>query len=473
MVSPLTRAYLWLACLSLAVAYAVFWYGGGDPIHLAIVLLGLGVIAIVAWAPLSPAEQPPRLPADLRWLGLLLVGYVAFQVVPLPLAVVELVSPARAEIARSLGPVLSENSYATVSVLPSATVPHLIRICALILIFLIVRQLLWRWPERPWLVAAPLVAVASLEAALGLVQYFSGAPLAKGTYVNRNHYAGLLAMILPFAVMYPMAVVFRSRSRSYSAAGPALKAGAVLCLAMLILVAILFSLSRMGFVASLVSLGFIGALALRRAAWNHRRSNRLGLGIGVAVVGPLVVLSFIYLPSDVLIKRFAEISSTEAITAEGRLLLWRESIELVKDYALLGCGLGGYPSTFLKYKITAPLVTDDAAHNDYLQLLAELGIIGFSIGGLLVLAVLTRALRTATRHPATDVRCLALACVGSITAVLLHSWVDFNLYVPANVMLLAWVFGISTGLDLCPEPRSVWKKMKRPEVVEVRPQVAG
>ncbi len=86
--------------------------------------------------------------------------------------------------------------------------------------------------------------------------------------------------------------------------------------------------------------------------------------------------------------------------------------------------------------------TVNYAHNDYLQFLAELGVFGFAAGVLFAGRVLMVAVRRAVRSWAVDERFLMIACTGSLTAILLHSLVDFNLYMPANAMVLAWVCGI-------------------------------
>ena len=89
--------------------------------------------------------------------------------------------------------------------------------------------------------------------------------------------------------------------------------------------------------------------------------------------------------------------------------------------------------------MSGPLLTDDQAHDDYLQLLADLGIVGAAI-----LAALAGAtVRAAFRGPfvASDPTgwSLSLACAGSLAAILLHSTADFNLYIPANALVVAWV----------------------------------
>ena len=85
------------------------------------------------------------------------------------------------------------------------------------------------------------------------------------------------------------------------------------------------------------------------------------------------------------------------------------------------------------------------SHNDYLQVLAEAGLAGFVPGILLLVLVLASGLRGATRRGSLDERMLSSAAVASLVAILLHSFVDFNMYVPANGMAVAWIAGIAAS----------------------------
>jgi O-antigen ligase len=76
------------------------------------------------------------------------------------------------------------------------------------------------------------------------------------------------------------------------------------------------------------------------------------------------------------------------------------------------------------------MYTIDSAHNDYLQYLAELGAPAFLVGVLFMLGVFRQAIRSGMNEPLSDRRYVALACAGSFAAILLHSFVDFNLYIP-------------------------------------------
>jgi O-antigen ligase len=131
---------------------------------------------------------------------------------------------------------------------------------------------------------------------------------------------------------------------------------------------------------------------------------------------------------------------------------------LIRAYPFFGCGLGGYETAFWRFKVSGVLVTDDFAHNDYLQLLAELGLVGFAIGATLAFSVVRMAVRRAVRSADPGARYFAVACAGALAAILLHSLADFNLYIPANAMLLAWIAGMTAGLRVQAGRMSGWER---------------
>jgi O-antigen ligase len=110
--------------------------------------------------------------------------------------------------------------------------------------------------------------------------------------------------------------------------------------------------------------------------------------------------------------------------------------------------MGGYETAFLRFKNVAPMNTVDYAHNDYLQYLAELGLVGF----LLALGVLGRCLYWMSRGLGRSR--LVAGAFGAVAAMGAHSLVDFNLYIPANALVLAWILGMATAPALTEEQRA-------------------
>jgi len=460
------QAVLMLLVLAGVLAYTTFQWGGVVRTGRYQYLLILGLLAMLLSFDRSREEWSPFPIRVLRWTAGLLPAYVLLQVIPLPVAVLRVLSPARAEAMDALGPVGVKVGFAPLSVFPAGTFQYFLLVCGYLVTFLLICELTKRLRDRRWLVVWPILGIATLETGLGLWQYFgaTGEQARWGTYANHNHYAGFLEMALPFAVMYPMAVLYRARSRWHSSIAPALAASTVWALAVLIFVGIILSFSRMGFIVTLSSLFVMGALLLGTTQRSWMMGSRRHRWVGVGMVAALVLAGFVFLPPDRLIQRFAMFVSADGLTGEGRIDLWVETIPLIKAYPVFGCGLGGYETAFSRFKISGVLATDDFVHNDYLQLLAELGLVGFVIGGALAFSVARMALHSALKSSDLEARYLTVACAGSLATIALHSLADFNLYIPANALLLAWIAGTAVGVEL---PQTKMDMRERLEVQNV------
>jgi len=337
-------------------------------------------------------------------------------------------------------------------------------LAAYAVVFLLVRELTLRLDRFPWALVWPLVVVVTLEAVIGFIQASGngGSDQATGTYNSRDHYAGLLEMVLPFAAMYAVAILRRNLHPKGMPVRAALQACGMIVSAALLLIAIVFSLSRMGFFCALAALVVAAALTLTVRGWRDDERVEAPLwrrALPAAIVAVVVLAGVLVLPSAALVSRFSDLAHTEDITADTRAQLWRDTVPLIKDYPLFGCGFGAYESCFYKYKTVAPMSTADFAHNDYLQVLAELGIVGFAAGLTFVLRILFGVGRNVLYAHSIDERCRSIACVAAMTAMLLHSIVDFNMYVPANAMVFAWIAGVASASlaprsrpDAAPEP---------------------
>jgi O-antigen ligase len=440
------KAIGFLILLGLIWGYSVFRTQIGEDREWAGLLATLGVLSVFSFFfqlrgfTISPAQR------SFSGLLLLFAIFVAFQLLPLPVWLLRWLSPARVEIHDALGALAAHSSSVSASALPSATMGHLMRIFAYGSVFFLVTDIADSLRKRLWLLAIPIIAIASLQAIVGLLQVGMGEPgtVARGGYLNRNHFAGLLEMSLPFAVMGAVASI--QKVRSEGGLKWALLACVCLGFATLMLIGILHSLSRMGFVACLFSIVVLG-LCLLVVGSSHAPRRKAAASLGV-----LIVLALIFLPSDKLISRFAELSSTEKVGKQGRLLVWKETLGLIQQFPLLGCGLGSYESVFLRHKQFGEMLA--YAHNDYLQGLAELGLLGFSLVATFLSLVLMKATSAISADSSSGVRYLAVACLGSMAAILLHSLVDFNLYVPPNAMLLSWVSAIAFSLSFASQSRA-------------------
>jgi O-antigen ligase len=374
----------------------------------------------------------------------MIVCYTAFQLIPLPLPLVDMLSPSRASLVHAANAVLpAPASFAPLSLVPGAGLRHFIAIATSVVLVFLIRELAWE--IGPWKVVAPVIAIALAEAIFGMVQaYFLGAGEARGTWANRNHFADFLAMCLPFAVAYAISA-WQRFTRGRAGARSALLIWLGFCVAVVLLVAIIQSLSRMGFTAAILAVAVVAALltAISFSEWHP--ANQRVIAVSSAFLSVLLA-AFLLAPPE-LISRFSKVEFSDGVRTQDRLLLWDESFPLISAYPAFGTGLGGYESGFLKYKATFPLVRDAFAHNDYLQYLIELGAVGFSIFVISAAAIAWQTVRALIRSRGEE-RALVAACCGAFAAILLHSTVDFNLYIPANRLLLAWLVGLACSSGL-------------------------
>ncbi|HUE71279.1 MAG TPA: O-antigen ligase family protein [Pirellulaceae bacterium] len=439
-----------LLVLAAVVGLSAFFHGGVLADQWNVAIAALGTLGLLCAAFLWHRAGFSTFDRAVATLLALFVVYIAFQLAPLPSEILSVISPRRATHLQELEALGFKTSVSPLSLFPSVTFVHLLRVCAAIAVFLLIARIAASDRKASWRLVAPIVAIAALEASLGLAQVHLQQEIrpARGTYVNNNHFSGLLEMALPFAVIYPVALIRRNRRSWDIPIKTAVVASLVAAVAALIFSGILFSLSRMGFVSSLFSLAFMALLApvVRMVGTATGSRTRLALVI-MSIVAALLVC-VLALPTDTLIGRFAQLAATETISQEGRLALWEESWELVGEYPLFGVGLGAYHSAYIKHKVSAPLLDDDYAHNDYLQLLVELGATGFAIVAAVVFLVFSNALAAAHANTGSDSRLFALACAGSLAAILLHSCADFNLYIPANVLCFSWILALSAKVGL-------------------------
>jgi len=433
--------------ISVVLSYGAFQQGAVTVFDGMCVAVAIGLAAGIYFGLVGGRGAPPgnRL---VTWAVFGLLSWGMVQLIPLPPGLIAALSPHRTEVAALAG----ERGWVPISVTPVESRIWLIRLGTCLSMLLLARDLTWRRREASWFLALPVLIVAGWEALLGVVQFFSAASgsgtVARGTYVNRDHFSGLLEMGIPLVVMAGIGIYQQGKSKFETPVRGAVIASCMFGLAAAMLMAVVGSLSRMGFVATLSSLLFIGVVSSSVAM-----SQRLAPAwrwIPVVLVSLLIACSFVFLPTDELIARFAR-TANDDLTADMRVQIWKESIQLVKQAPLTGFGLGSYQSAFYAHKKVAPMNSVEHAHNDYIQGAVELGLAGM-IPLLLLGAVAVKGAWGGAALPRENQRhYLSIGCAGSIFALILHSLVDFNLYIPANALALAWICGIGAGM--VPGPR--------------------
>jgi O-antigen ligase len=253
---------------------------------------------------------------------------------------------------------------------------------------------------------------------------YGGIPF--GPYANRNHFAGFAELILPLALV-PL-VLGKVRRERWPVVG---------LFAVLPIGALFLSASRGGIVSFAVELGLLALVMIRR-----RTTGRQLLSAGAVLL--LAVLMVSWLGVGQILQRFSSMQSLE--TTEGkRASMRRDTWRIFLDHPLTGTGLGTLQIVFPPYESLYDGKIVNHTHNDYLEVLAETGIAGglccaWFIGVLL--AVSLKRLRQLNNSFAGALQLSGLiACAGFLA----HSFVDFNLHIPANALLFFLMSHLATA----------------------------
>jgi O-antigen ligase len=305
-----------------------------------------------------------------------------------------------------------------------------------------------------------LVTLGTFEAFYGLVQYLTGWQMifsyakkydleeATGTYINRNHYAGFLEMVLPFGIALVL-YEFRNLGKSQHPGGRRLRTLVSrrssqrltfwLLVSVVLFAALIFSRSRMGIIAACASLLVMCGLVLA-----SRRQRGIALGLLAVFMALSIVFAFWIGPGQIA-ERFAAVGQEYSQSNQSRISIWHDALQLIWQHPLLGTGLGTFPIAFQAFQTSFLGQFVNHAHNDYLEIASDLGLPAALMLFASVFVVLMRAVRTFFSSKENLDRVVAAGCVGSIVAVLLHSMADFNLHIPANALIFSLIlgFGIS------------------------------
>jgi len=400
----------------------------------------------------------PRWPVACGLFGLL--AWTALQCIPLGSAAVDRIAPAGAALRGSAGedpatraaeerilgaPPESFDRPAAFSLDPPATASALRTGAALVALFLVALTVVT--VRGPRLIAWALLASATFQGLYGMLVLASGHPViwgtpkkfyvdcATGTFVNRNHFAGFLAMALPAG----LAIALSHRPETASTQGlrarvlDLLGAESVRRLLAGLLVAIgtaglLLSYSRAGIGLGVTAL-VATALLLRRGT--QRRAVVVTLLLLAVAAVPLAQIG-----AERLAGRYTDVGEDLGLPG-GRVVVWKDTARMFAAFPVTGVGFGAFPGAYPAFRSPNVRVRYDQAHNDYVQLAAE--------GGLVALGFLASALVPLTkallRGLSGALGPLGVGLAAGASVALLHALVDFNLHIPANAATAAVLAG--------------------------------
>jgi O-antigen ligase len=232
-----------------------------------------------------------------------------------------------------------------------------------------------------------------------------------GSYVNSNHYAGLMEMLVPIPLVLSMGHLLKGGQRILAGSSAALMASTIF-----------LSLSRGGMIALSLEIVLFAALTLPK-----RRSSRAVAGIMSMSV--LVLAILLLLGKGQVLGRLGDLSPGI------RLDITRDCLRMFTRHPVLGWGLGTFPTVYPGYRSFYTNLFINEAHNDYAQLLVETGLLGFGLMLWFLVLLYQFGLPTSRRWEFKWDGAVSLAALLGCTGMLFHSFVDFNLQIPANAAL--------------------------------------
>ena len=243
---------------------------------------------------------------------------------------------------------------------------------------------------------------------------YGGIPF--GPYVNRNHFAGFAEMIIPVALV-PLFLGKVRRERLFL----------VSLFALVPIMALLLSASRGGIISFAVQLIILSLLLLVRRIWSKH-----------VLVGGLVVLCAVMAVSWIgvqqALQRFSGMETME-VSGGKRAAMLQDTWRLFLDHPVLGTGLGTFEMVFPPYDSLYDGKVVNHAHNDYVEALAETGIVGGLCCAWFLGLVLLNSLKGRSELGTSFGSALNLSGLIACSGILVHSLVDFNLHIPANALL--------------------------------------
>lgn len=404
------------------------------------------------------------LKTSLNFAIFVLFVFLIFEVIPLPGFLLDLLSPEALKVGKKSLPA----SSAFVSDIPIrgwfSLSPYyypvrmsIIRWTVYALFFLGLTQVMTT-KKRIEVTIFLILLTGCFEALYGLAETYSGSGHiwwykkvinikdVTGTYINRNHLAGLLELCLVLAAAYAAALSGRKR-KTISDNKPSLrgkllrylsgeqrfnKRTFILFCGATIGIGLFFSASRGGIVSAAGALLCMSLMFILRKG--HRRK-----GLIIFFLFLITSIYALHIGVEYPLGRFRNIDASY----ESRARMSQKTMDMFKDYKLTGIGLGNFQYAYPKYQAAKDKkVFIEHAHNDWVQFLAEAGVIGFCLLLAGILYYVYQTVRLWRRRTESFSICLGVAPLAAMSAMAIHSSSDFNLHIPANCLMLAAIMAI-------------------------------
>jgi len=264
-----------------------------------------------------------------------------------------------------------------------------------------------------------------------------------GPFANHNHFAGYMELLIPL----PIALIVTRAVR------PELRVLYGFAAAVMAIAAIL-SLSRGGMISIAAGLVLLLVMSVmiarrRREPSSRKRFSQLASRVAAMIcIVAIIIAGLFWIGADPVINRLSQaegpvVGSQKETFYSSRGWVWRDTLAMIRANPVLGVGLGAYETAFSIYTESDGSLRVPQAHNDYLQIVADCGVVGGLIA-LWFLVGLFRAVASGTRARDPLYLALSLGSGAGIFSMLVHSLFDFNLQLPSNALLFLLLSAVAT-----------------------------
>lgn len=377
---------------------------------------------------------------------------IGLQLVPIPSFAARILSPSTLDLYTSAARATGTGAvFFPLSLDPFATFSRILEYLAYFVLFLTVVNNI-RTRVLYWIILYTIFIAAVFQGVYGLYEFLSGShhifsyqkkvglDSASGTFINRNHFAAYLEMSLPLLVALVVGRVRQLRAfrgNLFVRMAHALETEGsqilmLLFMIVLVAVALVFSLSRSGITFGLAALAIFLYFYWRS---RHQLSRKTYLALGV--FGTIALTVWIGL--NPVLQRFVHVS--ENWSEGARLQVWTDTFNIFLHFPVAGTGAGTFPQIFPMYRTFVYNNVYREAHNDYVQLLAESGLLFLFLLAALG-EVLIHRLKTVISHEVRRLEIIQLGAFCALVSLALHSLTDFSLQIPAIAVQGAVIAGL-------------------------------
>lgn len=425
----------------MAIVLTTLAYGAVYYWSLAIFAMG-GALIILLWAVDGWQLRVLRLSGNaLQWplAGLFIVGLI--QLLPF----------GNSEGASAL---LSATPARSISLDPYSTRLVLVQIAALFIYFA-ATLVFTDSPRRLRTLVRTITIFGFLLALFGLTQSFVSPTrvyglkelqqsTAFGPFINRHHFAGYmeLALAVPLGLLFSGAIEKDKRMLYVFAV-------------VLMGVALVMTQSRGGIISLVAELIFLAVLTgfgrerervgggdeHGREKTSRVRGGLMRAGLTLALIVALFLGVLLLGGEDSLTRFVGTVNADDPTT--GRAHFWSVALQIIREHPLLGAGLGAFGVIYTRFDTRNGIFRLEQAHNDYLQVLADAGIVGALLGIFFIVALFRMGFAR-RRTEDTFRRGVATGALAGCFAVLVHSFFDFTLHTTSNALLFLVLAALAT-----------------------------